>query len=41
MQVNTLTPEDKQAFQDKLADVYVDYEKQFGKELMDSIIASK
>ena len=41
MQINTLTPEDKQAFQDKLADVYVDYEKQFGKELMDSIIASK
>lgn len=39
MQVNTLTPEDKQAFQDKLADVYVDYQKQFGKELMDSIIA--
>ena len=41
MQVNTLTPEDKQAFQDKLADVYVDYQNQFGKELMDSIIASK
>ena len=41
MQINTLTPEDKKAFQDKLADVYVDYQNQFGKELMDSIIASK
>lgn len=41
MAVNELTPEEKQVFQDKLADVYVEYQAQFGKELMDSIIATE
>ncbi|MFV0291844.1 MAG: TRAP transporter substrate-binding protein [Paracoccus sp. (in: a-proteobacteria)] len=41
MTINELTPQDKQTFQDKLADVYTEYEAQFGKELMDSIIATE
>lgn len=41
MEVNEVTPEEKQAFQDQLADTYTDYEAEFGKELMDSIIATK
>lgn len=41
MEVNEVTPEEKQAFQDQLADAYADYEAQYGKELMDSIIATE
>ena len=41
MEVNEVTPEEKQAFQDQLAGAYADYETQYGKELMDSIIATK
>ena len=40
-EVNTLSPEEKKVFQDQLAATYADYEAQFGKELMDSIIATK
>lgn len=39
MEVNEVSAEEKQAFQDQLADAYTDYESQYGKELMDSIIA--
>ncbi|WBU60604.1 TRAP transporter substrate-binding protein [Paracoccus albus] len=39
MEVNEVSAEEKQAFQDQLADAYADYESQYGKELMDSIIA--
>ncbi|WP_434803091.1 TRAP transporter substrate-binding protein [Paracoccus aerodenitrificans] len=41
MEVNILDAEQKQAFQDGLADVYTEYEAEFGKELMDSIIATQ
>ncbi|MDO5612713.1 MAG: TRAP transporter substrate-binding protein [Paracoccus sp. (in: a-proteobacteria)] len=41
MEVNTLTPEQKQVFQDRLADTYATYQGQFGQELMDSIIATQ
>lgn len=41
MEVNELSAEDKAAFQEQLADVYTEYEAQFGKELMDSIIAAE
>ncbi|SDD30207.1 tripartite ATP-independent transporter solute receptor, DctP family [Paracoccus isoporae] len=41
MEVNELSAEDKAAFQEQLADVYTDYEAQFGKELMDRIIATE
>ncbi|WBU53288.1 TRAP transporter substrate-binding protein [Paracoccus sp. SCSIO 75233] len=41
MQVNILSGEQKKLFQDALADVYVDYEAEFGKELMDNIIATE
>ena len=39
MEVNEVAAEDKKAFQDQLTDVYAEYETEFGKELMDSIIA--
>lgn len=37
MEVNELTPEEKSAFRDALAEPYKAYEEQFGKELMDRI----
>ncbi|HMQ41871.1 MAG TPA: TRAP transporter substrate-binding protein [Paracoccus sp. (in: a-proteobacteria)] len=41
MEVNEVSPEDKKAFQEQLAGAYADYEAQYGKELMDSIIATE
>ncbi|WP_239985923.1 hypothetical protein [Paracoccus sp. SY] len=39
MTVNELSPEQKAAFRDALAEPYKNYEAQFGKELMDRIQA--
>ncbi len=39
MQVNELTPEQKAVFREALAEPYKDYEAQFGKALMDRILA--
>ena len=41
MEVNEVSAEEKKAFQEQLADTYAGYEGQFGKELMDSIIATE
>lgn len=41
MEVNELSPEEKAAFRDALAEPYKDYEAQFGKELMDRIQATE
>ncbi|MDO5706151.1 MAG: TRAP transporter substrate-binding protein [Paracoccus sp. (in: a-proteobacteria)] len=41
MEVNILTPEEKLVFQEQLAATYEGYQAQFGKELMDSIIATQ
>lgn len=41
MEVNVLSPEEKLAFQEQLAQTYEGYQAQFGKELMDSIIATQ
>ncbi|PHQ70768.1 MAG: C4-dicarboxylate ABC transporter substrate-binding protein [Paracoccus sp.] len=41
MEVNELSPEEKAAFRDALAEPYKDYEAQFGKELMDRIQAAE
>lgn len=40
MEINELTPEEKAAFRDALAEPYKAYEEQFGKELMDRIQAA-
>ena len=41
MEVTELSPEEKAAFRDALAEPYKDYEAQFGKELMDRIQAAE
>lgn len=41
MEINEVSPEERKAFQDQLAATYADYETQYGKELMDSIIATQ